>query len=101
MMTIGSTFECNPALAHTLRDIIGSPYEPITYPKPSTIIASLAQAAYEDQDTITGHLNPIRLNILADALEEANYPPEFTTHLHSPNHHVRGCWALDLILGKK
>ena len=50
----------------------------------------------------TGHLDPVRLAILADALEEAGCNSiDILAHLRSPGPHVRGCWALDLILGKE
>lgn len=43
-----------------------------------------------------------RLPILADALEEANSTDtELLAHLREPGTHVRGCWALDLVLRKK
>jgi hypothetical protein len=43
-----------------------------------------------------------RLPILADALEDAGCgSPELLAHLRSPGPHVRGCWALDLVLGKE
>lgn len=84
-----------------------------------------------------GHLDPVRLSILADALEEAGCPqtdscsnpnhrfldqygPNWGTigacslcggtkkvlhpmlaHLRNPGPHFRGCWAVDLILGKE
>src|SRR5262249_44929487 len=39
--------------------------------------------------------------ILADALEEAGCSDEsILSHLRSPGPHVRGCWALDLILSR-
>jgi hypothetical protein len=42
-----------------------------------------------------------RLPILGDALEEAGCADEaILAHLRSPGPHVRGCWALDLVLGK-
>jgi hypothetical protein len=42
-----------------------------------------------------------RLPILADALEEAGCTDtDLLAHLREPGHHVRGCWALDLVLGK-
>lgn len=42
-----------------------------------------------------------RLPILADAMEEAGCTDtDFLAHLREPGHHVRGCWALDLVLGK-
>ena len=40
--------------------------------------------------------------VLADALEEAGCSDdELLGHLRGPGPHVRGCWALDLILGKQ
>lgn len=42
-----------------------------------------------------------RLPILADALEEAGCTDsDLLAHMREPGHHVRGCWALDLVLGK-
>lgn len=43
-----------------------------------------------------------RMPILADALEDAGCTDAaILSHLRSPGPHVRGCWALDLILGKE
>ena len=40
--------------------------------------------------------------ILADALEDAGCDnADFLNHCRSESLHVRGCWALDLLLGKK
>jgi hypothetical protein len=40
--------------------------------------------------------------ILADALEEADCTDQgIFDHLRGSRVHVRGCWALDLILGKE
>jgi hypothetical protein len=42
------------------------------------------------------------LPILADALEDAGCDRDaLLDHLRSPGPHARGCWALDLILGKE
>jgi hypothetical protein len=42
-----------------------------------------------------------RLPILADALEEAGCDAaELLAHMRGPRPHVRGCWAVDLLLGK-
>jgi hypothetical protein len=42
------------------------------------------------------------LPILADALLDAGCDDEeLMLHLRSPGPHVRGCWALDLVLGKR
>jgi hypothetical protein len=60
-------------------------------------VLSLARAAYEDRS-----FDPVRLAILADALEEAGCDKEaLLDHLRSPHVTVRGCWALELILGKE
>jgi hypothetical protein len=41
------------------------------------------------------------LSLLADALEDAGcIDAELLGHLRSPGPHVRGCWALDLILSR-
>lgn len=47
-----------------------------------------------------GALDPVRLAVLADALEEAGASGEILAHLRSPAVHVRGCFAVDLVLGK-
>ena len=42
-----------------------------------------------------------RLPILADALEDDGCTDaELLAHLRGPGPHVRGCWALDVVLGK-
>jgi hypothetical protein len=43
-----------------------------------------------------------RLPILADALEEAGCTDaDILSHCRQPGVHVRGCWVVDLILGKE
>jgi hypothetical protein len=42
-----------------------------------------------------------RTPILADALEDVGCTDaELLGHLRGPVPHVRGCWAVDLVLGK-
>lgn len=42
-----------------------------------------------------------RMPILGDALEEAGYDrPDILSHCRGPSPHVRGCWVVDLLLGK-
>ncbi len=42
-----------------------------------------------------------RLPILADALEEAGCrDADILGHCREPGEHVRGCWVVDLVLGK-
>ena len=57
--------------------------------------AKLAQGIYDDRAFD-------RLPVLADALEEAGCTnAEILAHCREPGPHVRGCWALDLLLGKE
>jgi hypothetical protein len=56
---------------------------------------NIAQAIYDNRAFD-------RLPILADALEEAGCTsPDILNHCRQPGEHVRGCWALDLVLGKE
>ncbi len=49
-----------------------------------------------------GTLDPLRLAVLSDALEEAGcQSEEILRHLRGSGQHVRGCWVLDLLLGKE
>jgi hypothetical protein len=42
-----------------------------------------------------------RLGVLADALEEAGGSnADLLRRLRQPEPHVRGCWVVDLLLGK-
>jgi hypothetical protein len=48
-----------------------------------------------------GTLDPLRLAVLADAVEEHGWGDEaILTHLRSPGPHPRGCWALDIFLDR-
>jgi hypothetical protein len=48
-----------------------------------------------------GTFEPVRLYLFADALEEAGCSDaELLGHLRGPGPHVRGCWAVVLVLGK-
>jgi hypothetical protein len=63
-------------------------------------VVSLAQAAYDERLLPSAELDAARLGVLADALEEAAASGELVGHFRGPGLHVRGCWALDLILDK-
>ena len=66
----------------------------------STVVR-LAQAAYEERHLPAGTLDSGRHAVLADALEEAGCTDaEILGHLRGPGRHVRGCWVVDLVLGK-
>jgi hypothetical protein len=66
------------------------------------MVPRLAQAAYEQRELPAGTLDVARLAVLADALEEAGHDQvDVLGHLRGPGPHVRGCWAVDLLLGKE
>lgn len=79
-----------------LRDVIGNPYRPVMCDaiwRSATVVA-IAQAICDQQSFSN-------LPILADALEDAGCDnSEILAHLRGPGPHVRGCWAVDLLLGK-
>ena len=65
-------------------------------------VLALAQTAYDNRQLPSGTLDNDRLAILADALEDAGWEnADILGHLRSAGPHVRGCFALDLILGKE
>jgi hypothetical protein len=92
------------AQAQLARDVFGNPFRPVAldHAWPTPTVIALAQAAYNERLLPSGHLAPTRLAILADALEEAGCAHlAILDHLRGPGPHVRGCWAVDLVLGKE
>jgi hypothetical protein len=98
------------AQAAVLHDIFG----PLPFRKPrldpcwlTPPVLLLARAAYEDRIAPDPSrpgwlvLDPARLLVLADSLEEAGAEPELLGHLRRPGEHVLGCWCVDLILGRR
>jgi len=93
--------------AHLLRDIIGNLFRPLP-PVPAFLLEwndglliKLAQTAYEDRRLPAGELDHARLAVLTDALLDAGCPPDHELLLHLrevKQPHVRGCFAVDLIL---
>jgi hypothetical protein len=56
---------------------------------------------YDERELPSCHLDAARLAVLADMLEEAGCTdPLLLGHLRGPGPHLRGCWAVDLLLGK-
>ncbi len=84
------------AQADLIRDIFGNPFRPATAdPRWLTISAvALAQHMYQSRD-----FSP--MPALADALQDAGCDSEdILSHCRGPGPHVRGCWVVDLLLGK-
>jgi hypothetical protein len=93
--------------ARLLRDLFGNPFRPP--PSLSATVRTwnggavrrLAELAYAGRQLPSGHLDPGRLAVLADALEEAGLTDAgLLAHLRGPGPHCLGCHALDAILGK-
>ena len=65
-------------------------------------IPRLAEAIYEARRLPEGTLDNAQLATLADALLKAGCDDEaLIQHCRSEGPHVRGCWAVDLFLGKR
>jgi hypothetical protein len=80
-----------------LHEIFGNPFRRITFsPDWHTDTAvSLARHMYALRD-----FSP--MPILADALQDAGCDNEdILNHCRQPGEHVRGCWVVDLVLGKQ
>lgn len=142
--------------AAILREIVGNPWQPVAvrgkdgdispydmggslvvggdweYPWLTPQVLDLSRAAYDEREA-DATLDPFRLGLLSDALEEAGLDGGeclmckgqgvnlcdyrevlipcilcggrktygIIAHLRSPGPHVRGCWALDRLLGKE
>jgi hypothetical protein len=86
-----------------IRDIVGVNEVPSDlFGWNSGCVRQLAQCAYDDRDLPSGQLDTTRLAILADALEEAGCTDtDILEHCRSSGPHVRGCWVVDLLLGKE
>lgn len=84
--------------AQLMRDIIGNPFRPVTTDPTwlTTDVVALATGIYEDRAFD-------RMPILADALQDAGCDnDDILNHCRNANQvHVRGCWVVDLVLGKE
>lgn len=97
--------------ASFLRDIFGDqPFRTsrLDALRRTPLVLSLAHAAYEERIAPDPSrpgwltLDPTRLTVFADALEDAGCTAtELLDHLRSPGPHVRGCFALDHVLDKR
>jgi hypothetical protein len=94
--------------AGMLRCVVGNPFQ--AAPTIESVVRSwnggavvhLATAAYDNRDLPSGTLDPASLAVLADALEEAgSTDAELLAHIRSPGPHMKGCWALDVILANQ
>jgi hypothetical protein len=82
------------ARANLLRDVVGNPFRSGFDPEwlTSTVV-QLAEQMYGSRDFSA-------MPILADALQDAACD-DILAHCRGPGPHVRGCWVVDLVLGKE
>ncbi|MDY3560035.1 hypothetical protein R5W23_001258 [Gemmata sp. JC673] len=82
--------------AQLVRDIFGNPFRTVTADpswRASTVVA-LASHMYDSRDFSA-------MPILADALQDAGCTNEaILTHCRAAELHVRGCWVVDMVIGK-
>ena len=93
-----TTHRGDPDRAAFVREIFGNPFRPVVFSpswRTSTVLALAAQM-YESRDFSA-------MPILADALQDAGCDNEdVLSHCRDAGApHVRGCWVVDLVLGKE
>ncbi len=82
--------------ASLLRDIFGNPYHPVTYYHQWRTDTAVAMARQMDESRDFS-----AIPILMDALEDAGCTDAaILDHGRGPGPHVRGCWVVNLLLGK-
>jgi len=84
------------SLVALLRDLLGNPFRPVPFDLTwlTSTVTNLTQTIYADRSFD-------HLPILADALEDAGCAnADILNHSRGPGEHVRGCWVVDLLLGK-
>ncbi len=91
--------QCRPReVANLIRDIVGNPFRPVKFDavwRTSTAVALAAQM-YDSREFSA-------MPILADALQDAGCDnDDILNHCRDATAaHVRGCWVVDLVLGKE
>jgi len=83
-----------------IRDLVGDPFHPVVVDSrwltwAGGLVPQLAEGVYQDRAFD-------RMPVLGDALEEAGCTNEaILRHCRQGGDHVRGCWVLDLLLGRE
>jgi hypothetical protein len=93
----GAEAEANALVCAILRDAFGNPFRPAPFNKRwrTDTAITLARTMYDSRDFGA-------MPILADALQDAGCDSvEILNHCRGDSAHVRGCWAVDLVLGKE
>ncbi len=85
------------AHANIIRDIFGNPFRPVSFEADwrTYNTTAIAREMYVSRDFSA-------MPILADALQDAGCDNKrILDHCRKPGEHVRGCWVVDLVLGKE
>jgi hypothetical protein len=94
---LGTLPETGSRAATIIRDICGSPFQPVTF-HPSWLTDTVVTLAR----VMKGSRDFSAMPILADALQEAGCDnADVLEHCRGPAPHVRGCWVVDSVLGKE
>jgi hypothetical protein len=94
----------NAAYCDLFRDVHGNPFRRVALDRAwrTPTVTGLATAAYDNCILPAGTLDLDRLAVLADSLEDAGCDnADLLSHLRGSGPHVRGCWVVDLLLGKE
>lgn len=84
-------------ISSIVRDIFGNPFRlvPVSPSWLTSTVVALATGMYQERAFD-------RMPILADALQDAGCDNEdILSHCRSEGPHVRGCWVVDLLTGRK
>lgn len=85
-----------PPQADLVREIIGNPFRPVTFRAEWRTEAAVGIAAQMYDSREFGNMP-----VLADALQDAGCEDaDVLAHCRDGGTHVRGCWVVDLVLGK-
>jgi hypothetical protein len=79
-----------------VREVFGNPFRPVAFAPAwrSEAVLALARGIYVEPAFD-------RLPILSDALQDVGCEDmQLLVHCRGPGPHVRGCWVVDLVLGK-
>ena len=94
---VESADEARATQGHLLRDIFGNPFRPVTLDptwRTSTVVA-LAQAC--TSRGTSPRCRSWRTPFKTPGCDNA----DILDHCRGPGPHVRGCWVVDLVLGKE
>ena len=107
---LASTRNAKQQMCEVYREIVGNPFRERVTAGPEWVLAGgrvtgwmlkVSETARAIARGVEADQAFDRLPILADALEDDGCSDaELLGHLRGSSHHLRGCWAVDLVLGK-